>query len=136
MGTWSYPQEAMVLECREWGDFMGYLREVRVDGQTVARGYERRHKVVERALRGAALWYEVKDRLHKNAFGLSGGPQQRLVMARAVAIEPEVILMDYEVDQIHRESSQAIIAEMKQHPANTEYLIHLLQISRHGPAVG
>ncbi len=115
---------------------MGYLREVRVDGQALARGYKGRHKVAERALHGAALWHEVKDWLHENAFGLSGGPRQRLVMARAVAIEPELILMDYEVDQIHRESSQAIIAEMKQHPANTEYLIHLLRISRHGQAVG
>jgi phosphate transport system ATP-binding protein len=49
---------------------------------------------VERALRGAALWDEVKDRLDSNAYGMSGGQQQRLCIARCIAVDPDVILMD------------------------------------------
>ena len=51
-------------------------------------------EIVEKALRGAALWDEVKDRLDSNAFGMSGGQQQRLCIARCIAVEPDVILMD------------------------------------------
>lgn len=73
-------------------------------------------EVVERSLRSAALWDEVKDRLHENALGMSGGQQQRLVIARTIAVEPEVVLLDEPasaLDPISTLKIEELIYELK-----------------------
>ena len=73
-------------------------------------------EIVERSLRGAAIWDELKDRLNKSALGLSGGQQQRLCIARALAVQPDVILMDEPtsaLDPISTSKIEDLVLELK-----------------------
>jgi phosphate transport system ATP-binding protein len=104
---------------QKWNPFPKSIYENVVYGLRIAgvNGRGILDEVVEKNLKRAALWDEVKDNLHKSAFELSGGQQQRLCIARALAVEPEVLLMDEPcsaLDPISTAKIEELIHELKE----------------------
>ena len=102
----------------------------KIQGVTKKRDLD---EIVERSLRGAALWDEVKDRLEESALGLSGGQQQRLCIARAIAIEPEVILLDEPcsaLDPIATAKIEELMQELKEQYTQVIVTHNMQQASR------
>ena len=82
------------------------------------RSKSKLNEIVEKSLRDAAIWDEVKDRLNKSALGMSGGQQQRLCIARALAVQPEVLLMDEPtsaLDPISTSKIEDLVIELKKY---------------------
>jgi phosphate transport system ATP-binding protein len=103
---------------QKWNPFPKSIYENVVYGLRIVGVHDRRvlDEVVEKSLRRAALWDEVKDSLHKSAADLSGGQQQRICIARALAVEPEVLLMDEPcsaLDPISTAKIEELIHELK-----------------------
>ena len=103
---------------QKWNPFPKSIYENIVYGLRIVGVNNRRYldEVVEKSLRRAALWEEVKDNLHKSAADLSGGQQQRICIARALAVEPEVLLMDEPcsaLDPISTAKIEELIHELK-----------------------
>ena len=103
---------------QKWNPFPKSIYENVVYGLRIVGVHERRilDEVVEKSLRRAALWDEVKDSLHKSAADLSGGQQQRICIARTLAVEPDVLLMDEPcsaLDPISTAKIEELIHELK-----------------------